>query len=270
MVLFKFVGKKIVITIHDIEAFYQEKGFIRTVLYALSDKIIVHNQFSKKELLSKNKTLEKKVNVIPHGNYLPFLKLSVGADSARKKIGLTKSEKVILFFGMIKKVKGLEVLLKAMPKVVQMDDSVRLLIAGKSWKTDFSKYQKIIDHLNIQKYCVIHHRFIPDEDVESYYAAADVVALPYKKIYQSGVLLMSMSYETPVVVSDLEPMKEIINDNVTGLLFESENSEDLAEKLLLALSSKEKLTLMTSAALKKLQDDYDWSRIGEQLEKVYK
>lgn len=269
VVLFKVFGRKIVVTIHDIEAFSHEKGVVRNLLYSLSDKIIVHNQFSKKELLLKNETLEKKINVIPHGNYLPFLKKTITPEQARTDLGLKSSEKVILFFGMIKEVKGLEVLLNAVSKAIKKDEAIKLLIAGKAWKTDFSKYQAIIDELKIQNHCIVHHRFIPDEEVERYYAAADIVALPYKKIYQSGVLLMSMSYETPVLVSDLDPMKEIIDDKVTGFLFNSEDANDLSEKLLLTLSDKEKLNSIQLAAFDKLQETYDWKKIGEQLEKVY-
>ena len=74
----------------------------------------------------------------------------------------------------------------------------------------------------------IRDRFISHSDVSYYYSAADIVILPYRKIYQSGVLMMSLSYKKPVVVSDLPSFKEIIDDNRTGYVFESENSLDLS------------------------------------------
>jgi D-inositol-3-phosphate glycosyltransferase len=268
--LFKMTGRKVIVTIHDVEAFAKERSSIRKYLYALVDEIIVHNEYSKQELLSKNFSLARKMKVISHGNYLPFLNKTITIQEAREKIGISLDKKVILFFGMIKEVKGLEVLLKALPKMIAEDASIRLLIAGKVWKTDFSRYQKLIDEANMQKYCIVHQHFIPDEEVEMYYMASDLVALPYKKIYQSGVLLMSMSYETPVLVSDLPPMKEVVEDMETGFIFESENANDLAEKSLLALSSETKLEEVKNAALEKLKRVYDWQTIGKQLEKVYR
>ena len=93
----------------------------------------------------------------------------------------------------------------------------------------------IIDENNLSNYCLLHTKFIPHADVEHYYCAADLVVLPYKKIYQSGVLVMTLSYGKPALVSDLPPLKEVVTDMQTAFLFESENSISLAEKLNLIL-----------------------------------
>ena len=92
---------------------------------------------------------------------------------------------------------------------------------------DFTPYQKIIDENNLQDFCLLHTKFIPQEDVAHYYCASDLVVLPYKKVYQSGVLMMTLSYEKPTLVSNLPPLKEILKDNENGFLFESENSSSL-------------------------------------------
>ena len=79
-------------------------------------------------------------------------------------------------------------------------------------------------------------RYIPDEQVSNYYCAADFVVLPYKKIFQSGVLLMAMSYGTPVITSNIPGMTEIVTDGINGLTFQSEDVASLAASLLGALS----------------------------------
>jgi glycosyltransferase involved in cell wall biosynthesis len=271
VILFKLFRRKVVVTIHDVEGFFKkQRQGLRKRMYKMVDALTVQNEFSKKELLSIDPSLADKLHVIPHGNYLPFLKRRYTDEESRSKLGIANDRKVILFFGMIKDVKGLDVLLKALPAVVEADPSVLLIIAGKDWENDFSKYQKLIDEHSLQDHCVIHEKYIPNEEVELYFNSSDIVAIPYRKIYQSGVLLMAMSYGKPVIVSDLPPMLEVVDDMKTGFVFKSENEEDLARKLTMAFNSEAKLIEVTHAAMDKLKKKYDWKEIGKQLEKVYR
>ena len=101
----------------------------------------------------------------------------------------------------------------AFKKVVDTNSDIVLLIAGKPWEDDFDEYQKIIDRNNLSKHIILHTKFIPHEDVKHYYCVSDLVVLPYKKIYQSGVLMMTLSYERPAIVSNLPSLMEVISDN---------------------------------------------------------
>ena len=188
---------------------------------------------------------------------------------SRNYLRIPQEKKVLLFFGMIKKVKGLEVLLQAMKKVIANNSDVFLVIAGRVWENDFSIYQKIINDNNLSDYCLIHNKFIPHEDVDHYYASADLVVLPYKRIYQSGVLMMSMSYEKAVIVSDLPPLIEVVEDMKTGFVFESENSESLSEKLNRILSDKNKLEEVRIEGSNYIKSKYDWLEIGKEMKKSY-
>ena len=170
---------------------------------------------------------------------------------------------------MIKKVKGLEVLLQSMKNVIANNSDVFLVIAGRIWENDFSSYQKIINDNNLSDYCLIHNKFIPHEDLEHYYASADLVVLPYKRIYQSGVLMMSMSYEKAVIVSDLPPLIEVVKDMKTGFVFESENSESLSEKLNMILSDTNKLEEVRVEGANLIKSKYDWLEIGKKMKKSY-
>ena len=86
---------------------------------------------------------------------------------------------------MIKSVKGLDVLLKAMPEIIKSNPNILLLIAGKPWRDDFSKYEDLINDLKIRKYCQLEIKFIDHKDVSSFYSASDIVVLPYRKIYKA-------------------------------------------------------------------------------------
>jgi glycosyltransferase involved in cell wall biosynthesis len=170
---------------------------------------------------------------------------------------------------MIKRVKGLEVLLRALIEVKQQQPDVILLVAGKVWENDFSPYQKIIDENNLQEFCLLHTKFIPQEDVAHYYCASDLVVLPYKEIYQSGVLMMTLSFEKAVLTSNLPPLKEVIKDNENGFLFESENSTSLAEKINCILSDEKQWEIVRENGAKLIKTAYSWDEIGKQTKDAY-
>ncbi|MEY8216234.1 MAG: glycosyltransferase family 4 protein [Colwellia sp.] len=269
--ILKLFGLSIIATIHDVESFSQGKlGYLNKFILKLCSHFIVHNEFSKKELKSilEDVGLRRAMSVIPHGNYIPFLDKRHKGD-AKRKLDLPDNKKVLLFFGQIKDVKGLEVLIEAFSKVKESNDDVVLLIAGKVWKTDFSKYQSQINQLGLSKNEVITHiKYIPDELVGDYYAAADLVVLPYKRIYQSGVLLMAMSYGKAVVTSNLEPMLEIIDNEKNGFTFGSEDSASLAGALSAALNQDSDIIGFEAYSL--MKNEFSWEKIAEKHLEVYK
>ena len=270
ILLVKILFGKVVVTIHDVHSFSNQVkiNFSKKIFYALTDLILTHNNFSKNEI---TKIVPKNLNIyiVPHGNYLPFIKKEKDKSKSKIKLNLPENKKIILFFGLIKEVKGLEVLLKSLKKVVEQHKDIRLLIAGKIWKNDFSKYQKIIDEQKLNDYCILHTKFIPQSLVKYYYAASELVILPYKRIYQSGVLMMTLSYEKPVLVSDLPPLTEVINDKVNGYVFKSEDSESLSHKLNEIFSEYEKLSNISNQGFKEVKEKFDWNNVGYLTAKAY-
>ena len=271
LLLVKLVFGKIVLTIHDVRSLSHssESSILRNMIYKLTDLLLTHNEFSKSEIIKINPNLSSSIYIVPHGNYIPFINAKNDKKESRKRLEISNNKKVLLFFGMIKKAKGLDVLLHALKDIIKENPDVLLLIAGKSWENDFSNYQSIIDENNLSDYCLLHIRFIPHADVEHYYCAADLVVLPYTKIYQSGVLMMTLSYGKPALVSDLPPLKEIVTDMKTAFLFESENIISLAEKLNSILLNPEKLEKVRINGEKLINKKYDWDEIGRQTKQVY-
>tara|TARA_B110000459_G_scaffold179307_1_gene205220 strand:- start:33 stop:1178 length:1146 start_codon:yes stop_codon:yes gene_type:complete len=265
-----FFGK-IVLTVHDVSSFSDSStsSIICKLIYKLTDRIITHNEFSKLEILNLNVSLSSLTSIVPHGNYTPFINIQYDKEKSREQLGISNNSKVLLFFGMIKKEKGLEILLSALNGVIKENPDVLLLIAGKPWENDFAAYQKIIDQNNLSEYILLHSKFIPQEDVEHYYCVSDLVVLPYKKIYQSGVLMMTLSYERPALVSDLPPFKEIISDNDNGFLFKTENVSDLAAKLNSILENEELMKQVGAKGNELINTKYDWCEIGRLTKQVY-
>ena len=271
LLLVKSLFGKVVLTVHDVSSFANssKSSIIAEMIYKLTDLILTHNEFSKSEIIKVNPNLSSRIHRVPHGNYIPFINVQNDKEKSRKRLEIPNDKKVLLFFGMIKKVKGLDVLLHALKDVVKENPDVLLLIAGKVWKNDFANYQRIIDENNLSDYCLLHTKFIPHADVEHYYCSADLVVLPYKKIYQSGVLVMTLSYRKPALVSDLPPLKEMVTDMQTAFLFKSENSISLAEKLNLILLDPEKLEQVRINGEELINTKYDWNEIGRQTKQAY-
>jgi len=269
--LTKMLMMKVVYTIHDVISFENANSSqkISNFIYNNADKILTHNNFSKEIFTKQYNKVSTEIDIIPHGNYLPFLNIKTDKLKSRERLGIPKEKKILLFFGIIKKVKGLEVLLNSLKDVISVNKDVILVIAGRVWKNDFSIYQRIIDDNKLSDYCIIHNKFIPHEDVDYYYASADLVVLPYKRIYQSGVLLMSMSYEKAVLVSDLTPLTEVVQDMKTGFVFESENPKSLSDKLNRILSDTNILEEVRINGLNHIKSKYDWLEIGKETKKSY-
>ena len=251
-----------VLTLHDVASFKgADAGFAENFILKRFDKFIVHNKLSYDELLKKLPK-QKPVAIIPHGNYLPFI------EELPYNAGTTKALR-LLFFGQIKKVKGLDVLLKALAIAVKENPEIHLVVAGKPWHDELAYYQELIQELKLTDFVKTHFKYIPNEAVATYFATCDAVILPYRKIYQSGVLLLAMSYGRVTVCSDLPAFKEVVVDGENGFLFKREDPEDLARVMSYMAGHKEQLIHVQQNASAKLKKEFDWKEIGAQTQKFY-
>lgn len=273
LLLFRTIGIKCIATIHDVESFDkygtdQESsiGFKTKIILSLTQKLIVHSKLAKETLINIG-AKEFKIHHVPHGDTdFIYNKNKLLQKEARKKLSLNPEGLVLLFFGQIKAVKGLDVLLKAIPKV---DQSIQLLIVGKCWKQDLDDYLEIVEQLDIGSRVQFVNSYIENEEVPLYFWASDFACLPYKKIYSSGVVLRAMDYESAIISSDLEPLKAVIENQVNGLLFKSEDSQDLAEKInLLAFDEELRKELKVNAKCF-IDEKYSWNIVANATLKVY-
>lgn len=259
----KLFGLKIGVISHDVSSFGgNDNRLVQNLIYNFfSTFIIVHNKFSYKTLLQHIHIDDPtKVSIIKHGGYLDHIGIRPNKEQLRDKLGLAENGKYILFFGQIKKDKGLDILLEAMSKT---SNDIALIIAGKPWKNDFSSYDKLIEKYNLQNRIIKMVRFIEDDEREQLFFAADVNVLPYRRIYQSGVLLMAMSYGLPVIASKLPSNLEIVNDKENGILFENENSDDLANQINLFFQNVSLQKKLSDSALSTIKSKYSWDDIAK-------
>jgi len=147
---------------------------------------------------------------------------------AREKLGIPVNAKnVILFFGLIRPYKGLEVLLKA---ANLLSEDTHLIIAGECYGS-WDKYEKIINGSKAKSRIHIFNRFIPDEQLGEFFVAADLVALPYLSASQSGVTATAIQYDLPIVASNVGDLSNSITNGKTGTLVEPGDSKALGEAI---------------------------------------
>jgi glycosyltransferase involved in cell wall biosynthesis len=169
---------------------------------------------------------DARYTVIQHPLYSHF-----GAKKAREeaeqKLGLKSGKKNILFFGLIRKYKGLDILLEAFEK---LPDDYQLIIAGEPYGS-FEPYQKIIDRLPGKDRIVKVLKYIKDSEVSDYFSAADLAVLPYRSATQSGISSVSYHFEVPMIVTDVGGLKETIGDRGTGLVSEQGTPDAIAQEI---------------------------------------
>jgi glycosyltransferase involved in cell wall biosynthesis len=173
----------------------------------------------------------KPVDVVPHPLYDMLAGQAITRDEARRQLGVDAAGPVLLFFGFVRDYKGLDYLLAAMPAVIVAFPDVRLLVAGEFWKNR-AKYEAQIGALEIRAHVTLVDRYIPNEEAPLYFAAANLVTLPYASATQSGVLQMALGFDRPVVATRVGGLADVIEEGDDVTLVEPCDPAALAEAII--------------------------------------
>ena len=263
----RLAGLRLVVTAHDVASLAGQAEPLARSIYRLADAVIVHNETSANDARGILGLPPDGVHVIPHGHYLESVPTEPpSAAVARRQLGLPAAGPIALFFGQIKRAKGLDLLLRAWPSVRARHPQAQLVVAGRPWKDETADYEALVaDGSGVH----LRWGYVAEEDVPLYYAAASVVVLPYRRIYQSGVLLLAQSYGRPVLASDLPAMREVLGDGQTGYLFASENPDALAARLSDVLDDPARAEEVGRAGRQALTERHDWRTIGSETARLY-
>jgi len=260
----------VVLTVHDVnphyERFVSRASFIRRSLQ-IPHRLIVHYEDGKRQLVDHWGACAEHIDVIPHG-IIPLQNPPSPTD-ARKKLNLPSDRQIILFFGGIRPNKGLDILLKALEIIKSRNRRVLLVIAGGLLgRFNFESYADIIKKADLSDYVQTFIQFIPEEEVDYFFAASNLVVLPYLKFEaQSGVLLRAYAHKKPVVASNVGAMGELVSSDEVGLVIEPGDAEPLAEAVISVLGSLDKFQSRYSP---ELEDKYSWKHIAELTMRSYK
>ncbi len=162
---------------------------------------------------------DAKYAVSPHPLYSHFGN-PVPREKAIAELGLSPNKKNLLFFGLIREYKGLDLLIEAFS---ELDDTYQLIIAGEPYGS-FEKYQKLIDASPLKENIKLFDRYIPDSEVPIFFSAADVCVLPYRSATQSGISSISYHFEVPLITTSVGGLKETVGDRGTGIVVDEVSS----------------------------------------------
>lgn len=153
---------------------------------------------------------------------------SISQTAAQHALGLDPEFRHILFFGLVREYKGLDLLIKALP-LIKTSQKFKIVIAGEFYE-DEKKYLKLIKEHNLEDQIIIENKYISNEDVPKYFCASDAVVLPYRTATQSGVVPVAIHFNKHVIVTKVGGLAQLIIDHNIGLVAES-NPEAIAEKI---------------------------------------
>jgi D-inositol-3-phosphate glycosyltransferase len=241
MLVYKALGKKVALTAHNVNQARRDakdSWINRTTLkmqYRLCDHIFVHTQKMKEELCQDFQVAEARVTVLHYPVNNAFLETKLTPLEAKQRLGLGNGEKVLLFFGRIRPYKGIEHLLDSFGLLPTDSMSrYRLIIAGepKKGSEDYlHEIERSVTNSRYSEQVILKAEFIRDEDMEVYFKAADVLVLPYKEIFQSGVLFLGYSFGLPAIATDVGSFREDIIPGLTGFLCQPGDAADMAQTI---------------------------------------
>lgn len=237
----KIRNKKIITSVHNIVN--HESGRIgiifSRVIYKLSDHLIVHSNENRKTLISQFGVSKNKISQIPLGTLTVYSHKKITRQRARNYFNFKRNQKIILYFGTIRKYKGLAILLQSFKLVLDVFPSAKLLIAGKNW-INWKPYQSLIDKLNLRNHIISHLNYIPTPEIKYYFMAADLVIYPYLSFESSSAsALIALNFHKPVVVTRVGGLPQVVSDH--KVIAAPNDFVDLSYKINYALKNLKKL-----------------------------
>lgn len=209
--------------------------------------------------------------VTPHPTYNAFCFENMTKAQARKKLGISEGERVLLFFGFVRPYKGLRHLINAMPQLMESLKNVKLMIVGEfGSEEEKSAYMTQISELSgkcktLGDAIVIKDGYMPDREVEPYFASCDMVVLPYESATQSGIVQIAYAFEKPVTVTDVGGLPDVVTDNKTGYIVPACDENALAEAVIRYFRENKEQEFTQNIRNEAYR--FSWERMGEAVDK---
>lgn len=200
----------------------------------------------------------------PHPMYENYGDL-ISIDLARKKLNLNPHDKIILFFGLIRHYKGLDILLEALAAPEIKNQGIKLLIAGEFYD-DKNFYLQLIKKLKLQDHVIVHDKFIPNDEVRDYFCASNLVAQTYRNATNSGVTMVGYFYEKPMLVTNVGGLSEIVPNEVCGYVVEN-NCALISEKVVDFFANNRENQFVKNVKIEKKK--YEWIEFINSLLTLY-
>ena len=231
------------------------------------DAFLVMSKSVKSTLTTYYQSKGKKIITSPHPIYDVFGK-AICKHDARIKIGVQKKDvnsKYILFFGLVRQYKGLDLLLDVMATQKIKDLNIKLIIAGEFYDSK-DKYISKIEFLNIHNSVLLYDFYIPNEDVVNYFCASDIVVQPYRSATQSGVSMIAYNFNKPMILTNVGGLSDYVSHGQDGYLVDVKVEAIVASLVDFYQFSREDKFVQ---AIKQKKSRYSWSSLCDNFNKLY-
>ena len=257
---------KIIYTVHNILPHNSGQKYFSKYkkLYELCDTIIVHTNSAKSELVDNFEINPDKIHIRYHGKLELMVSNSLKNEIPKYLNGLD-DYLIISIFGSIQPYKNIELLIESI-KLIPVDYKIKLVIAGEG---HISYVKKLISLVDDDIRIILDFKFYSDDQLFNLIRRTDILVFPYKKITQSGALILGMTMSKPVIVSNLEGFKEIVTNDLNGLLFESDSIDDLTRSILKLINNPERRISLGNNAKMFTDEHFDWLKISLETYKLY-
>lgn len=258
----KLKGVKTLFICHNVfphERFPFDRVLTKMVLKK-GDFFITHSKADAEDLRSIRQ--EALVCEAVHPTYDAFQFQNLAREEARQRLGLGEQQQVLLFFGFVREYKGLKHLIAALPEIIKRLPKTHLLIVGDFGK-DKQEYLELIAQNKMEDFLSIYDGYIPDREVEQYFAASDLVVLPYESATQSGIVQIAYGFERPVVATNVGGLPDVVLDEKTGYLVPPKNPEALADAVVRFFEEQKAGEFAEN--IRKEASRYSWDRMRENI-----
>ncbi len=248
---------------HDRPTDPAERAFMRA-LAGLTDAVIVHCDAARESLageLGLSPAARQRIAVVPHGHYRGAYPDTLTRSQARARLGLAEDHRVVAFVGWLRPYKGVAELLEAFSTLPHPE--ARLVVAGRALDDGYA--ERLASLAAADERIRLCPGFVPDEDLQVYLRASDVVAAPFLEIFTSGSVLLAMSFGRAVIAPRRGCVCETLDEG-GGLLYDPDDGEGLRGALRAAMSAD--LTAM-GAHNEVAVERFDWSTVAQATLRVY-
>lgn len=255
-------GTKVVYVCDNVIPHEKRPGDKTLTRYAFrpADGFIVQSAAVERDLLSLFP--RARYELVPHPVYHGF-GAAVPQSEARQRLGITAGE-VLLFFGYVRKYKGLGVLLDAMARLKDRT-SLHLFVVGEFYE-DEAPYREKLRALGLERTVTIRSDYLPNDEVKQYFSAADAVVLPYSSATQSGIAQIAYNFDTPVIATAVGGLTEVVRDGETGLLVPPDDPAALSAAVTRFFSSVDRGRFR--AAVREEKRKYSWDNLVAAIERL--
>jgi glycosyltransferase involved in cell wall biosynthesis len=228
------------------------------------DCYIIHSERDEADLRSVVK--QPRFCCTPPPTYNLFKMQNLTQVEARNLLGVSLEQEMILFFGFIREYKGLKHLLRAMPRIAEKRPAARLFAVGEFFENNKSEYLALMETLDCNPFVTLVDGYVPDHEVEKYFAACDMVVLPYESATQSGIAQIAYDFGKPVISTNVGGLPEVIIDGNTGYLVPPKDTRALAEAVIDFFAMEDKTAFRTAIAAEAYK--YSWERMAETVDSL--